>query len=882
MALTFAPIAPWQIVVLAAAAVTILFLLLRGWRVLATGWRRRVAIVLCSVIGSSLLALAAYNPTLSQEPEPELVHLAVVVDVSDSVLRADGGWPQIRRDVAAFLAASLDDVAEQTMRRGAASITTFRGAVASQEIPLSELVAGFQRLSRDDFAGGQNSNLGAGLERARGLIEQDGGRGALLLVSDGNDTEGEALRVSEEIARLGIPITVFPVSSNQPEIALTSINLPRQVDAGAETLLRGVVWNQSPAGASLGLTIRQNPGLDTNDPGLFGPPQMSSGPIPPLSAGAYGRLRLPLAFQGVGLQIVDVILEDPDQAPLHQRRFFTYVHKPVELLAIGGDNRWVAAVPQDAAVITQVTAEQLAEVADLTRFDGVVISDVPATAFAGAQLERVAQAVEDDGLGLMLVNGDHGGADDEDETVLRSYFQTPIDPLLPVSTEPREELDEPPARNVAILIDRSGSMSGWRIAKAKEIASYLVEEFLRPEDVLHLITFTCSAQHLVNGRAMNESGKQEALNQVSSIGAGGGTCPEDALRLLSQLESESCGLIVLSDGEFAHESVRQRPDCRTTVFAIREGGIPGSSPLHELADPFAANRSFNPAGVKIQYFEPEPRDKFFEPGPYTPLTMARTVALADFPPVPEIPLEGTAISYRRDNVELIAVRPKFTDPVLVYGEAGKGYVGVFTTALAGTWLEDTEGKEAIQEWLLRIVPYAARDRYNFHLSDDGRAMHLQVALRSDGQRVPEVDVLTVQVESDDDVYSVSMAQDVQSPATFNGVIEVPRDDEAQVGRLVIAETGPDALSRPQRIPILIPPAGAVDSAADTEAQSYGLNNSLLQQMAEASGGQYAPQGGARFFRAALPLETEILLWPWAAFGGAFFYFVAILLRRMGG
>lgn len=882
MALTYAPNAPWHLAVLAAAAVTVLVLLLRGWRVMPARWRLLIGFF--SIIGSGLLVLAAYNPVLSREPEPEMVHLSIVVDVSDSVLRSEGGWAKIQKDVARFLAESLESVAEETVRQGEASIVTFRGTAASQEMPLSELVASLQRLSRDDFAGGQNSNIGAGLERARRLIEQDGGRGAILLVSDGNDTEGEALRVAEEIARLGIPISIFPVSSDQPEISLTSINLPHQVDAGTETLLRGVVWNQSQSDARLRLSIQQNPGLDAEDPGLFGPPLMSSGGIPPLSAGAYGRLRQPLAFQGVGLQIVDVKLQDVNEAPLHQRRFFTYVHKPVELLAIGGDNRWVAAVPQDAAVITQITAEQIGEVADLTRYDGLVISSVPVTAFAAEQLERIAHAVEDDGLGLMVINGDHSGADDEAETVLRSYFETPIDPLLPVSTDPKVEFDEPPARNVAILIDRSGSMAGWPIAKAKEIATYIVDEFLRPQDVLHLITFTCGAQQLVNGRAMDERGKQETRSQINSIGAGGGTCPEAALTLLTQLESESCGLILLSDGEFAHESVRQRPDCRTTVFAVRDGGIPTNSPLYELADPFAAGPSFDPAGVNIQYFEPEPRDKFFEPGDYTPLTMAQTVALADFPPVPEIPLQGTAISYRRDNAELIAVRPKFTDPVLVYGTAGKGYVGVFTTALTEAWIENTEGKEAIQDWLLRIVPYAARDRYDFNVTDDGQTMQLQVALRSEGGGTPDVDVLTVQVELGEDVYGVAMVQDLHSPATFSGLIQVPRSDKADVGRLVIAETGPDALARPQRIPILIPPAGAVDSTADTEAQSYGLNSVLLQQIAEVSGGHYMPQdgqGGARFFRAALPLESQRFLWPWAALAGALSYFVAILLQRLG-
>jgi len=217
---------------------------------------------------------------------------------------------------------------------------------------------------------------------------------------------------------------------------------------------------------------------------------------------------------------------------------------------------------------------------------------------------------------------------------------------------------------------------------------------------------------------------------------------------------------------------------------------------------------------------------------------------------------------------------------LIYGESGNGYVGTFLTGFPEAWVISPEGQQALQEWLLQIVPYAARDRYDIELVDNGRTLNLTITLQTEDSSILHISNLLVTVEVGDVAYGVPMSPVPDSPATFTGIIEVPRGEKAQAATLVVEESGLDQLARPQNIPLLLPAQGQIDAALTTEAASYGLNEALLRALVDITGGQYNPPDGAAFFRQSLPVNPIRELWPWLLFTGASFYFLTILFQRL--
>ncbi len=585
-----------------------------------------------------------------------------------------------------------------------------------------------------------------------------------------------------------------------------------------------------------------------------------------------------MAFGGYGLQFVDLALSYDQGQGVQRRRFFTHVKRPLEILSIGGDRLWEAAFPPGAAQMTKIAPGQLASAGDLRAYDAVVISAVAAGDFAAGELAAISQAVEQDGVGLMLFNGDHGGADEKAATVIMSYDDTPIAALLPVASGPRPFEEQPPSRHVIFLIDASGSMGGWPLDKAKEIAAYIIEHEMRPSDVVDIIAFTTGALHVVKNQPTIPSAIPGILNQLASIQIGGGTDPSEALKLIADQQFDDCGLIFLTDGEFS--AVNARPDCRATAFAIGGGFSPA---LAQFADPFAVDPSFNPAGITIPYFTPEKRTRFWEAGPFTAFSTAAISRTTVRLPIPDAALPGSAITHARPEAELVAVRPKLIDPVLAYAERGAGYVGVMTSAVPPEWLNREDTLSAVEEWVRQVAPYAARDRYDFRLRDDGVRMALRIALVATEGQVPAVSGLQISLEQPGrPPQPVPVNDDPGSPATFLAELRPERVAAATEATLVIRESGADRLSRPQRIPLLIPPAGSVMQAVSAESYSFGTDEALLAEVAAAGGGRMLDLAApGALLTPTPPGRDSRQLWPWLLPIAGLLYLAAIAIRRAG-
>ncbi len=881
MALAFAPHGPWHLVAAGAGLLAAACLLGRGlvdrWRVFGHGPWTRLAVVGLSILSAALFWLAALNPYISERSEERDFHIALVLDASDSVLRVEGGWTEIKNRMKKRIALGVDGIPGEIAARGAGGLWTLgEGATrAADAVPLGKLANAFVRLKESDFAPGGETDIAAGLARAGEAIERAGGRGAVVLISDGRETTGDGLAAARRLARAGVAVHVLPVTGGRPDLAIMAADLPRHVAENADALVRGLIRNGRAAPVGAALSVLLNPGAPASGGRFGGPASIESDR--PLAPGQWGRLRQPVVFRGSGIQFLDLSLSGG--GVVNRRRFFTHVNSPIRLLSIGGDHRWSAVFPESVAKITRVAPGAFSEGLDPGAFDAFVISDVRAERFPDGAIWDIARAVEVDGAGLMVINGAHEGRDEEAATVLMSYEETPAEPLLPVSSKPRPFRKEPPPRQVIILIDASGSMAGFPLEKSQEIARYIVEHHLRPRDRLDLIVFTTRAMHQVENLPMDPWGKRIALSEIDAIVASGGTDPAEALNLIQGRAMSNCGLIFISDGQF--DRVAHRPDCRAAVFAIGHAGVPADSPLHDLADPFPVGPSFDPAAIHIPYFEPKPRKKFFEPGRFTPLSMGRLLRKDDRLPIPDLPLTGSAVTYIKEEGLRIAVRPKLTDPILAFKEAGHGRVGVFTSGLPGAWLRRASAREAVRAWITRLIPYNARDRYYFKLEDSGDAIDIQISLAPRQGRIPALDHMNAAIAiADGPTIGVPLRADPDSPGVFRGPARPPRGQGATRAFLVLDESGPDALPISQRVPMLIPGSGPPTSRRTQEAHGSGVDESLLKAIAQCGGGVFDPPPGAPFYREKPFVRRGRPLWPIVVCAAIFFHLAAFVIRRL--
>jgi hypothetical protein len=866
----------------------ILGLPLGRWRNLSQNFAVATVLAFVSFLAGLFLFIASLNPSEVTQPETQEHHLSVVVDVSLSVTR-NPDWRESYADVATLVDNSLFQLPDIISRESPASLVI--AGNNSTLIPATlESIADEIRQVDPSNVNVDGTNLEDALKVSANAIENSTGRGEILLVTDGHETNGSAQTVLPFLSQRGYPVTVIPLSAGSTTLALSAVNLPEQTQSEIDTNLRLVIENDAPVDQNINFSFWKNPVLQDVD-SLFGEPQQADVSAS-VQAGGYAHATQEIRFGGVGLQFMDVVLYDEDGQTSGHRRVYTNVIRPLKILAYG-DSAWQRGLSPDIAEVEFVADTATLDTIDLSQYDSVVFGGVRADQFSTLALERLASAVSDDGLGLMFLNGSHAPALEEAETILRSYRETAIDPILPVSAEPRKIC--PPPRHVVILIDTSGSMSGGRLDQAKQIATHIVT-LMQEGDVLNVRGFTTGQMVIADIKARECSEVQlseeeilaadeqwrieqtEAIVGINQLQPGGGTDPTSALATLTQERIDNCGLFFISDGGFS-TPLRARPDCRVYAFGI--GGI-GALPTiaNEATDIFPVDANFNPASINFEFLEEQEQNKFFEFGDYIPSSLAIVGEEALY--IPPLNMTGAAVSYIREDAELIAVRPRLIDPLLAYRAEGAGLVGYIGTRIPDTWADSPEGRKAIEEWILRTIGYYARDRYVFTVKDNGRALVMTIEVRNQNGTLPDVGSLAVDIETPNGRFT-SRVQEI-GKATFEAELDITRIDKAQVATLIIEEGGNinTILPRQQRIPILIPAqANLIDTASSSEDNSVGTRETLLHDIAEVTGGTYNPPSDYTFFESDVQARVIREYWQIFLTLGAGMFIFAIFIRRFG-
>ncbi len=512
-----------------------------------------------------------------------------------------------------------------------------------------------------------------------------------------------------------------------------------------------------------------------------------------------------------------------------------------------------------------------AQMSDIQNFDAVILDNIPASVLSRVQMELFRSYVSDFGGGLLMLGGDQAYG-------LGGYFRTPVEDVLPVRCDFQKE-EENPSLALALVIDRSGSMSGENIELAKAAAKSS-SDLLGPRDYVSVIAFDHESHAVV---PIQPAGNHAAVaSEIASITAGGGTniapAMEEALRQLVGNAAKLKHVILLTDGVSQegpfYELATQMAQNNITVSTVAVGSGADTELLAQIAQ-WGNGRYY------------ETNDPSTIPQIFTKETMtASKSAIQEFPflakPVRAVDfLEGVPWDTTPFLLGYVRTKAKPTsetwlvtergDPLLTTWRFGLGTTAAFTSDARNRWAVEWlrwNGFGKFWAQLLRRISRPAAMGYSeaeIHERDGIAA--ITVNALDDTLAFPENASCTVRIAGPDGKADTITLEKLlpgrwegSFPAAGRGIYSA---------QIVLEQDG-----RP------------MDSRFLTLSQGYSqeylldpVNTAFLSGIASETGGTVSPAPKTAFLQndRTAPIEQE--LWPWLALVALAGFVLDVGIRR---
>ncbi|PCD83531.1 hypothetical protein CNQ87_03820 [Lysinibacillus fusiformis] len=521
------------------------------------------------------------------------------------------------------------------------------------------------------------TNIEQSLQLATGIIDPKKAT-RFVLLTDGNETKGNALDFATKFKGSNISVDVVPFS--QPvvnDVSLISFVSPQVAYVGEQQQLVTEV-HATTAGQGE-LLLYENDELIHRE-------------AVELAEGT-NMFTYKHAATGEGLVKYEAVVQVGQDAIFENNKLtsVTMVQSEPHLLIVNGyetASPIAAALGQQSIAYDIKSPESLPnELSSYLQYNAIIFDNVPGHLVGEAKMSVIEQAVKNFGVGFAMVGG-------ENSFGLGGYFKTPIETLLPVEMEIKGK-EQLPSLGLVIVLDRSGSMSGSKLELAKEAAARSVE-MLRDEDTLGFIAFDDRPWEIIETGPLNN--KEEAVDTILSVTPGGGTeiygSLAKAYENLADIKLQRKHIILLTDGQSQpgnyEDLIEQGKDNGITLSTVAIGQDADANLLEALSE-MGSGRFYN---VIDEQTIPSILSRetamisrtYIEDNPFYPILYNAggwNTLFANGVPQMNAYIGTTA----KQGATVVAESEK-EDPVLAQWQYGLGKTFAFTSDSTGKWSGD--------------------------------------------------------------------------------------------------------------------------------------------------------------------------------------------------
>jgi Mg-chelatase subunit ChlD len=840
----------WEALVVVGLILLAIEVALAWWQFAARTWRAHVALALRLAIGA-LLVVALIGVSWPQVVDRQAT--VFVADVSASTRAAQPG-------MADFITRAAD---AKHPDDAFAVVTTAAGATLSRALATLAPGAPLQLSGSQPTDG---TDLAAGLRLAADVLPS-GYRPRIVLLSDGQETSGDAVAAARSLNARGVRVDVMPVvPPTGPEVLVDSVSTPQTVSEGDRFSIGVNLAANTTTDATVHVTMNGQPLADQTV-------SLSS-----------GSTHLSFSAQAPQAGLLDVQASvDATADTLAQNntaRSVVEVAGPPRVLIVeqrpGEGDAIASALSSTGMRLDRMPAGDLPDQLEpLASYATVVLADVSASSLTDAQQRALRDYVRDLGRGLLAIGGDTSFGQGE-------YINTPLDDLLPVRSSVESHRDQ---GRVALLlvIDTSGSMSDDpdhegtpKIDMARQ-AAILSAQQLSPRDQVGVLTFD-STQHwvlpLTSVLGMPATLLQDRLD---ALVADGGTdifpALSSAFDAIKDSDARYKHIILMTDGmsccagDYATLQDRMRA-ANVTLSTIAIGGDADTDLLSQLAKQgdgryYFAQHARDIPRLMTRETDLATRGPLVE-GAVTPRQVSPDATLSDLSSANGLPqLGGYLVTTPKDLAEVLLVSDA-GDPLLARWQYGLGRAVAWTSDLRGRWSQDWlqwSGTPQLFSALVNWTISPAQGPLRLAVRADASSGHIDVQEATPSGAAGDVHVHVAQPDGTDQVFDVPATGPGEYGASFplNGPgTYLIRVDEPGVG---LAEAG---------LPVSYP----------AEFRQVSADTRRMQQIATAGGGHiiYAPADA--FANDLAPVTTPLPLQRTLVLIAAILLPIEIGLRRL--
>lgn len=605
------------------------------------------------------------------------------------------------------------------------------------------------------------TNIADALKLAFETIPKDSAK-RLVLVSDGNETSGNAEAQARALKTLGVTVDAYAVTQNvESEVQLTELKTPKYSSRNMEFPIEVSIYSLQDTTTRLKLFRGQTVIANENIPVKQGENRFIFTDTSDIGGGLLYRAEIETAD--------DTVLEN------NKAYAFCYIEDvpAVLILQKDGSGSEMEKMLESAKIrVTTLDIREAPVAMDrLSAYQAIILANLSIEWMPDGFPEALQTYVQHTGGGLVVTGGENAFA-------LGGYLGSPLETILPIDMQLKTE-SQMADLGLVMVIDRSGSMSstsyGLSTMEIAKEAAIRGMETLNPEDYVGVVAFDTTPLWSVPLQNVGEN-TEVIKTEIGKIQPGGGTsilpALKEAFQKLQAVDAKMKHIILLTDGQAEQNGydqlLNQMNVNGVTLSTVAVGRDADALLLEKLAEKGNGRYYYTNEFTNLpEIFAKEAflaGKEYINNRSFYPIVQDSTALLTGIEQLGEMHGYVSTTPKARADISLISDKE---EPVLASWQFGLGRTVAFTSDLQGIWSSDFLGNEEGVRLFRNMVSYVLRSE---NMED------IQIEAKASGGK-SEVFLHMAYDETISSITATALASDgtqfpltfiTQSPGTYTG------------------------------------------------------------------------------------------------------------------